>query len=99
MSEYAVVPTANLVPKPEGLPLNSAAVPGCAWLTAYRMLFTMSGLERGEPMLVLGSSGGVATALIQMGSAAGGGRVGDGANGGDLGARETVGGRPCHQSL
>lgn len=71
MSKYAVVPTANLVPKPEGLPLNSAAVLGCAWLTAYCMLFTLSGLERGETMLVLGSSGGVATALIQMGSAAG----------------------------
>lgn len=71
MSEFAVVPTANLVPKPRDLNINSASVLGCAWLTAYRMLFTLSGLKQGERMLVQGSSGGVATGLIQLGRAAG----------------------------
>ena len=44
---------------------------GTAWLTAYRMLFTKSGLKPGQTMLVQGGSGGVATALIQLGRAAG----------------------------
>jgi NADPH:quinone reductase-like Zn-dependent oxidoreductase len=50
---------------------ETAAVLGIGWLTAYRMLFTKSGLRAGQTMLVQGSSGGVTTALIQLGSAAG----------------------------
>ncbi len=71
MSEYALVPEANLIPKPASLPVTTAAVLGCAWLTAYRMLFTASGLKAGQRMLVQGSTGGIATGLIQMGVAAG----------------------------
>ena len=44
---------------------------GTAWLTAYRMLFVKSGLRPGQTMLVQGASGGVSTALIQLGRAAG----------------------------
>ncbi|KAJ9134016.1 NAD(P)-binding protein [Pleurostoma richardsiae] len=71
MSEYAVIPRANLVPKPAGMPTRTAAVMGVAWLTAYRMLFARSGLRRGQTMLVQGAAGGVATALVQLGAAAG----------------------------
>lgn len=67
MSEYALVPTENLVPMPADLPINAAAVIGWTWLTAYQMLFTLSDLVEGERMLVQGSCGGVATALIQLG--------------------------------
>ena len=48
-----------------------AAVLGTAWLTAYRALFTNSGLRAGERVLVQGATGGMATALIQLGRAAG----------------------------
>jgi AspT/YidE/YbjL antiporter-like protein len=44
---------------------------GTAWLTAYRALFTKSGLRVGETVLVQGATGGMATALIQLGRAAG----------------------------
>ncbi|PMD44828.1 NAD(P)-binding protein [Hyaloscypha variabilis F] len=71
MAEYVVVPQRNVVPKPKELATVSAAVLGIAWLTAYRMLFTKSGLRAGQTMLVQGSSGGVTTALVQLGSAAG----------------------------
>jgi NADPH:quinone reductase-like Zn-dependent oxidoreductase len=40
-------------------------------LTAYRALFTKSGLRAGETVLVQGATGGMATALIQLGRAAG----------------------------
>ncbi|OAL19361.1 hypothetical protein AYO22_09905 [Fonsecaea multimorphosa] len=56
---------------PEGLDAKSASVMGIAWLTAYRMLFTQAKVRAGQTVLVQGSSGGVTTALIQMGSAAG----------------------------
>ncbi|MEO7131218.1 MAG: zinc-binding dehydrogenase [Dermatophilaceae bacterium] len=71
LAERVLVPTANLVPKPEGLSWESAACLSTAWLTAYRMLFTNSGVQPGGTVLVQGAGGGVATALIQLGSAAG----------------------------
>jgi NADPH:quinone reductase-like Zn-dependent oxidoreductase len=66
-----VVPARNAIPKPAGLTPAQAAVMGTAWLTAYRMLFTKSGLRPGQTMLVQGASGGVSTALVQLGRAAG----------------------------
>lgn len=66
-----VVPAANALPKPAELSFAEAACMGTAWLTAYRMLFVKSGLRPGQTMLVQGASGGVSTALITLGKAAG----------------------------
>ena len=66
-----VVPARNVVPKPETMTFAQAACMGTAWLTAYRMLFVKSGLRPGQTMLVQGASGGVSTALIALGHAAG----------------------------
>jgi NADPH:quinone reductase-like Zn-dependent oxidoreductase len=71
MAEQVVVPTRNLVPKPAELSFAEAACLPTAWLTAYRMLFVRSGLRPGSTVLVQGASGGVATALTRLGSAAG----------------------------
>jgi NADPH:quinone reductase-like Zn-dependent oxidoreductase len=71
MADTIVVPARNAVPKPDGLTAVQASVMGTAWLTAYRMLFTKSGLKPGQTMLVQGASGGVSTALVQLGKAAG----------------------------
>ncbi|MBN9110544.1 MAG: zinc-binding dehydrogenase [Pseudonocardia sp.] len=71
MADTVVVPAQNAVPKPAGLSAAHAAVMGTAWLTAYRMLFTKSRLRPGQTMLVQGASGGVSTALVQLGRAAG----------------------------
>ncbi|MER8073011.1 zinc-binding dehydrogenase [Streptomyces sp. NPDC094034] len=70
-AEQVVVPAQNAIPLPAELsPIDAAALP-TAWLTAYRMLFTKSGLRPGQTMLVQGASGGVSTALVQLGRAAG----------------------------
>jgi NADPH:quinone reductase-like Zn-dependent oxidoreductase len=71
MAEYVTVPARNVVPKPPGMAMEQAATLGTSYLTAYRMLFTRSGLVPGGSMLVQGATGGVATALIQLGAAAG----------------------------
>jgi len=71
LAEQVAVPTRNLVAKPEGMPWETAACLSTAWLTAYRMLFVNGGLTPGATVLVQGAGGGVATALIQLGSAAG----------------------------
>lgn len=70
-ADTVVVPARNAIPKPAGLSAVQAACMGTAWLTAYRMLFTKSGLQPGQRMLVQGASGGVSTALVQLGRAAG----------------------------
>jgi NADPH:quinone reductase-like Zn-dependent oxidoreductase len=70
-ADYAVVPKRNAIPLPSNLSPLHASVLGTAWLTAYRALFTKSGLRAGQTVLVQGASGGMATALIQLGSAAG----------------------------
>lgn len=70
-ADSVVVPKRNVVPKPAGLSFTEAATMGTAWLTAYRMLFVKSGLRPGQTFLVQGASGGVATALVQLGRAAG----------------------------
>lgn len=71
LAEVVAVPTRNLVPKPEGLSWEHAACLPTAWLTAYRMLFTNADVQPGSTVLVQGAAGGVATALVQLGSAAG----------------------------
>ena len=71
MAERVAVPRRNVVPKPSELSFAEAACMGTAWLTAYRMLFVKSGLRPGQTMLVQGASGGVATSLVALGSAAG----------------------------
>jgi NADPH:quinone reductase-like Zn-dependent oxidoreductase len=70
-AERLAVPRRNLVPKPAGLSFAEAACLPTAYLTAYKMLFNKSGLEPGSTILVQGAGGGVATALILLGRAAG----------------------------
>jgi NADPH:quinone reductase-like Zn-dependent oxidoreductase len=71
LAEYVVVPKRNVLPKPADLSFAEASCLSTAWLTAYRMLFTKSGLRPGQTVLVQGASGGVATACIAMARAAG----------------------------
>ena len=71
LAEKVLVPEGNVVPKPASMSWETAACLSTAWLTAYRMLFTNSGVQPGGTVLVQGAGGGVATALIQLGSAAG----------------------------
>jgi NADPH:quinone reductase-like Zn-dependent oxidoreductase len=71
LAERVAVPRRNLVPKPEELSFEEAACLPTAWLTAYRMLFTRAGVVPGMTVLVQGATGGVATALTVLASAAG----------------------------
>jgi NADPH:quinone reductase-like Zn-dependent oxidoreductase len=70
-AERVAVPVRNLVRKPPELSFEEAACLPTAWLTAYRMLFTRAGVVPGQTVLVQGAGGGVATALIVLGNAAG----------------------------
>lgn len=71
LAERLAVPSVNLIPKPEALSFAEAACLPTAWLTAYRMLFTQANAKPGDTILVQGATGGVATALVTLGAAAG----------------------------
>ncbi len=71
LADLVAVPRRNLVPKPAQLSFEEAACLPTAWLTAYRMLFTQAGVQPGQTVLVQGAGGGVATALVAIGHAAG----------------------------
>jgi NADPH:quinone reductase-like Zn-dependent oxidoreductase len=70
-AEKVAVPRRNLLPKPAALSFEEAACLPTAYLTAYRMLFDKAGVQPGATILVQGAGGGVATALILIGRAAG----------------------------
>src|SRR4051812_13653716 len=71
LADVVAVPRRNLVPKPAALSWAEAACLPTAWLTAYRMLFTQSDVQPGGTVLVQGAGGGVSTALVAIGRAAG----------------------------
>ena len=71
LAARVAVPAANLIPKPAELTWGEAACLPTAWLTAYRMLATRSGLKPGDTVLVQGAGGGVATACIVLAKALG----------------------------
>src|SRR6202022_1368103 len=70
-ADYVAVPKRNAIVLPEGLSALNASVLGTSWPPAYRALFPKSKLRPGKTLLVQGASGGMSTALIQLGRAAG----------------------------
>ena len=71
LAEQIAIPKANLVAKPTEMSWATAASLPTSWLTAYRMLFVTADLPAGATVLVQGAGGGLSTALITLGRAAG----------------------------
>jgi NADPH:quinone reductase len=70
-AELAAVHERQLMPVPESLSWVEAGGVPEVFTTAHDAVFTQAGLESGERLLVHGGAGGVGTAAIQLGSAAG----------------------------
>lgn len=71
LCEYVAVPAANLVPLPDDVSFEAAATLPIAIGTAWRMLTKRGRLKANEKLLVLGASGGVGSACVQIGRMAG----------------------------
>jgi NADPH:quinone reductase-like Zn-dependent oxidoreductase len=65
-AEYAVVPAANLLPKPASMSFEQAAAWPLAFLTAWHMLVARAALKPGETVLVHAAGSGVGSAAIQI---------------------------------
>jgi alcohol dehydrogenase len=66
MAEYVRVPTENLVALAPGLDFATAAAVPIAYGTAIRMLLEIGKIEPSDLVLVLGASGGVGIACVQI---------------------------------
>jgi NADPH:quinone reductase-like Zn-dependent oxidoreductase len=70
-AQYVVVPERNLLPIPEGFEERTAAAAALVFHTAWHSLITRGGLRAGESVLIVGASGGVNTASLQIAKLAG----------------------------
>lgn len=70
-AEYVSVPARNLLALPVGFDEFTAAAAGLVFHTAWHSLIVRGGLRPGESLLVVGASGGVNTACIQLAKFAG----------------------------
>lgn len=66
MAELVRVPASHIVRLPDKMDFITAAAIPINFGTALRMLFTIGHLEAGETVMVVGASGGVGTAAIQL---------------------------------
>jgi NADPH:quinone reductase-like Zn-dependent oxidoreductase len=70
-AEYVLIPAANLHLLPEGFSERVAAAAALVYHTAWHSLIKRANLHAGETVLVVGASGGVNTASIQIAKLAG----------------------------
>lgn len=66
-AEYVCLPQQELVPVPQGLDSAEAVCVILNYITAYQMLHRSAKVESGQRVLIHGASGGVGTALLQLG--------------------------------
>jgi NADPH:quinone reductase-like Zn-dependent oxidoreductase len=70
-AEHMVVPECYLALRPSKMSWEEAGGLPLAGLTAYQALFTAGKLQAGETILILGASGGVGSAAIQLAKSVG----------------------------
>ncbi|MGA2821501.1 MAG: zinc-binding dehydrogenase [Anaerolineales bacterium] len=71
LAEYVIAPQENLLRLPAGFPFDQAAAAGLVFHTAWHSLIRRGKLLPGETVLIVGASGGVNTASIQIAKLAG----------------------------
>jgi NADPH:quinone reductase-like Zn-dependent oxidoreductase len=65
-AEFISLRAVNLLKLPDGFEARSAAAAALVFLTGWHSLITRGGLQPGESVLIIGASGGVSTACIQI---------------------------------
>src|SRR4029453_11146966 len=70
-AERVAVPAGQLLPRPAGVELATAAAPPEVVCTVWSNVFMLAGLSRGDTFLVHGGSTGIGTMAIQLAARAG----------------------------
>ncbi|MEM1397706.1 MAG: alcohol dehydrogenase catalytic domain-containing protein, partial [Pseudomonadota bacterium] len=70
-AEFVTVPESAVIPLPDAVSFEDAAALPVAYGTAIRMVRTRGAVSEGERVLILGATGGVGVASIQLAKLAG----------------------------
>lgn len=70
-AEEILAPESNLIPVPDGMDDHTAAAFSMVYGTSYHALKQRANIQPGETLLVLGASGGVGLAAVELGKAMG----------------------------
>jgi NADPH:quinone reductase len=70
-ADFICLPQRELVPVPSGLDVGEAVSLVLNYITAYQMLHRTAKVKPGDRVLIHGASGGVGTALLELGRLAG----------------------------
>ena len=70
-AEYIHLPINQLIPVPDGLDLAEAAIVILNYMVAYQSLHRSARVQSGDKVLIIGASGGIGTAFLQLGQLAG----------------------------
>lgn len=65
-AEYIVLPLAAVCPKPSNLSMEEAGSVGVTYVTAWLCIMDAARLSAGETLLVIGATGGVGSAAVQI---------------------------------
>jgi NADPH:quinone reductase-like Zn-dependent oxidoreductase len=90
-AQYVVVPAGNLLPLPDDVEYESAAAASLVFHTAWHSLISKGKLQAGERVLIVGASGGVNTASLQIAKLAGAITYVVGSNAAKLSLAESLG--------
>ncbi|MEV0084722.1 NADPH:quinone oxidoreductase family protein [Saccharopolyspora sp. NPDC050642] len=71
LAEEVVVPVQRLLPLPDDMSWEEGAALFVAYQTSHMALFRRAGLAKGETVLIHGAAGGIGSAAVQLGKAAG----------------------------
>jgi alcohol dehydrogenase len=71
LAELCRVPAHQLIRIPDQVSYADAAALPCAYGSAFRMMYTIGGVSKGERVLILGASGGVGVCCLQLAKLAG----------------------------
>ncbi len=94
-AELVCVPEAQLIRVPDAVTLEQAASLPLAYATAHRMLVTRGRVRAGERVLILGASGGVGVACVQLAKLLGAEVVACASSASKIARLETIGADHC----
>ncbi|RFU65044.1 zinc-binding dehydrogenase [Peribacillus glennii] len=71
LAEYVVAPARNIIPVPDHIASETAAAIPAVYTTAWRGVMTVAQVKPSDIVLVVGASGGLGTAQVEIAAAAG----------------------------
>jgi NADPH:quinone reductase-like Zn-dependent oxidoreductase len=71
LAEYVVAPARNIIPVPAQIPSEIAAAVPVVYTTAWRGVMTVGQVKPSDVVLVVGASGGLGSAQVEIAAAAG----------------------------